>query len=221
MPFASCFAAIVLLLDTSASVPDHLYVAQRDGTASAFETPRLVRAIEENGGIAVMVMEFGYVALVRMEWTVLRHRGDAATLAAAFRSLQRSGRNGNTAIGHAIARAHEELDAVPCKAQFRVIDVSTDGEETTPRTPARLARDAAAEAGITINAIAFPPQLGDSAGDAVATYLADAELWLRQNVANGFVRVATEQEGFAEAFRNKLIHELTELRASVGHFSAW
>lgn len=214
MTFATCFAAIVLLLDTSASVSDRLYAAQRDGTAAAFETPRLVQAIEDHGGIAVMVVEFGFVALVRLEWTLVRRAVDAAAFASAVRSLQRSGRNGNTAIGHALARAQEELRSVPCRPEFQIIDISTDGEESMPRMPVRQVRESAVAAEIVVNAIVFPSSVGADTTTETAVRLVEAEAWLRENVATGFVRVAVEEDGFVEAFRNKLVHELTELRPS-------
>jgi hypothetical protein len=215
MAGVTCLAAIVLLLDTSASVPERLYVAQRDGTASAFETPALQRTIETRGPVAAMVIEFGYVALVRLGWTILRDRDDAMRFAAAFRALDRSGRNGNTAIGHAIAQARGEFDSVPCRPEFRLIDISTDGAETTPRVPAAAARDAALQAGIVINAIAFPPDLGDAPAEAAAEHLQEAEDWLRAHVATGFVRVANDVEGFAAAFRSKVVQELAALPAAA------
>ncbi|PWS35132.1 hypothetical protein DFH01_22730 [Falsiroseomonas bella] len=212
MASPDCLAAIVLLLDTSASVSDRLYVAQRDGTASAFETSQVTRAIEEQGAVAAMVMEFAFVALVRLEWTLLRDRADATRFAARFRALQRSDRTGNTAVGHAVASAMRELSFAPCAPQARLIDISTDGIETTPRLPAAKAREAALAEDVTINAILFPPPRGDMTEAEAAAGLAEAEAWLRSHVATGFVRVATEEEGFALAFQRKAVTELTAIR---------
>jgi hypothetical protein len=38
---------------------------------------------------------------------------------------------------------------------------------------------------------------------------------LRENVATGFVRAAVEESEFLEAFRNKLVFELTALHSAV------
>jgi hypothetical protein len=216
MTTSTCLAAIVLLIDASGSISNQTYAAQRDGTASAFETPQIVRAIEASGGIAVQVTEFEFVARVQIDWTILRSAEDASRLATAFHALERSGSIGNTAIGHAIAHAHRELSTAPCLPEFRLIDIATDGEETTPRIPARQARDAAAADGIIINAIAFASGYADdgSGRDGVEE-LAAAERWLRENVATGFVRVAADAEGFVEAFRNKLVEEVSMLRQSA------
>jgi hypothetical protein len=215
MTAATCLAALVLLIDTSGSVPDHLYAAQRDGTALAFETPQLVRAMEQDGGMAVMVADFASRAMVRLGWTVIRNASEAGHFAVAIRALERSGRHDITAIGRAIADAHRELAAAPCLPQFRVIDISTDGQETISLTPAREARDAAAAEGVIINAIAFGPRSGELTGFDSASLLTDTELWLRENVATGFVRVAVEESEFLEAFRNKLVTEVTALHSGT------
>jgi hypothetical protein len=215
MTAATCLAALVLLIDTSGSVPNHLYAAQRDGTASAFETPQLARAIDQGGGIAVMVADFDSSAMVRLGWTMIRTATEASRFAAAYRALERSGRVDSTAIGRAIADAHQKLAAAPCLPQFRLIDISTDGQETVSRFPARDARDAAAADGIIINAIAFGPRSGEIAGLDLVSLLAETEAWLRENVATGFVRVAVEEDGFLEAFRNKLVLELTALHSAM------
>ncbi|MGG5886070.1 DUF1194 domain-containing protein [Falsiroseomonas sp. HC035] len=210
MQAATCPAAIVLLIDASASVPDRMYLAQRDGTAAAFEDPRLTRRLKTSGPLAVLVAEFAFVPLVRLEWTVVRDAEDARRFAADFRGLRRSGWNGNTAIGHALAFAVQELVASPCAAGLRIIDISTDGVETNPRVPARDARDSAAAEGIVVNAIAFPTGLVEGADDR-DKLLAEAARWLRENVATGFVRVADRPAGFLEAFREKVVFEIAQL----------
>jgi hypothetical protein len=210
MQAATCPAAIVLLIDASASVPDRMYFAQRDGTAAAFEDHRLTRRLEAAGPLSVLVADFAFVPLVRLEWTVVRDARDARRFAAELRSLRRSGWNGNTAIGQAVAFAVQELAASPCAPGSRIIDVSTDGAETNPRVPAWEARDAASAEGIVVNAIAFPTGVADST-DARATQLAEAEHWLRESVATGFVRVADDPAGFLEAFREKVVVEITQL----------
>lgn len=209
MDAASCWVAIVLLIDASASVSDRLYSAQRDGTAAAFEDSRLMRGLEAAGPLAVLVADFGFLPLVRLEWTLIRQESEARQFAADVRALRRSGWNGNTAIGRAVAFAVQELAAPPCTPGFRIIDISTDGEETDSRVTAKDARDAAAAEGITVNAIAFPPAVADSA-DARAAHLAEAERWLREHVATGFVRVANDPAAILQAFRDKVVFEITQ-----------
>ncbi|MGK7865629.1 DUF1194 domain-containing protein [Falsiroseomonas sp. E2-1-a20] len=210
---ATCLAALVLLIDTSGSVPDHLYAAQRDGTALAFETPQLFRAMEQDGGVAVTVADFSVSTLVRLRWTMIRNATEAGRFAAAFRTLERSGRHDTTAIGRAVADAHRESATVPCLPQLKVIDISTDGQETISLVQAREARDAAAAEGIIINAVAFGPRSGEFSAIDSASLLTETASWLRENVATGFVRIAVEEDGFLEAFRNKLVTEVTALHS--------
>jgi hypothetical protein len=207
----ACLVAIVLLIDVSGSVRDEMYAAQRDGTAAAFEDPRLLRAIEASDGVAVLVAQFDTVAATRLGWTLLRDGAASHAFARDLRAIGRLDRHRPTAIGRAIAHAAEALAEAPCEPFARVIDISTDGHETDPHPPAWEARDAAAAEGIVINAIAFEPFDGLGRGEAwVGMALAETEAWLRENVATGFVRVATNAAGFHEAFRVKVVFEITQ-----------
>ncbi|MGG5823164.1 DUF1194 domain-containing protein [Falsiroseomonas sp. HW251] len=210
MTALSCLAAIVLLMDVSGSVPDRLYVAQRDGAAGAFADRRLLQAIEAQG-VAVLVAEFDTTVTTRLGWQLLRDADQARDFAEALRALRRSSRDRPTSIGRAIAHAAAALRDAPCVAFRRVIDVATDGFETDRSLPASIARDDAAAEGIVINAIAFfgpddamIEQLSTEAG------LAEAEAWLRENVATGFVHAADGLPDFDTAFRRKVVLEITE-----------
>lgn len=212
MPLAPCLVAIVLLMDASGSVPDPLYTAQRDGAAAAFEDQRLHRTLERSDGLAVLVADFDAQARTRLAWTLIRNRDDAAAFAAALRGIRRLGRSGVTAVGRALAHANAELAEAPCAPANRMVDISTDGIETDSRLPAAAMRDAAADAGTVINAIAFlDPVLTASAEFGADEILAESEAWLRDNVATGFVRTARGAQGFEESFRAKVIFEVTGL----------
>ncbi len=209
---ASCFVAIVLLLDVSGSVSNRVYAAQRDGVAAAFEDSRLVRTIERSDGIAVLMADFDAVPRTRLGWTLIRGGAEARAFAAALREVQRRGGSATTAIGRAILHAHEELGQPPCVPGTRLIDVSTDGFETDVRIPARAARDAAVADGVVINAIAFLDPASVASPDLpVDEMLEEAAAWLRENVATGFVRVARGPAAFEDAFRAKVIFEVTGL----------
>jgi hypothetical protein len=214
MPASPCLAAIVLLIDMSASVSHGMYAAQRDGAAAAFEDPQLIRTIEASDGVAVLMADFDNVSVTRLPWTVVRDAASARRLAGAMRAVERSSGVGSTAIGRAIAHAQDALSAPPCAPGLRLIDISTDGMENNARPPAREARDAAAAEGIVINAIAFlDPNVATVAELPGEEMLAEAEAWLRAHVATGFVRVARQQDGFRNAFRSKVVFELTQQAA--------
>ncbi|MGG5823166.1 DUF1194 domain-containing protein [Falsiroseomonas sp. HW251] len=216
MTLPACLVAIVLLIDASGSVPDPLYAAQRDGPASAFEDPRLIRTLERSDGIAVLLADFDAQARTRVPWTLIRTRDDAAAFATAVRAIRRTGRSGVTAVGRALAHANAVLAEAPCTPANRMVDISTDGIETDSRLPAPFMRDAAADAGTVINAIAFlDPALAASPEFGADEILAESEAWLRDHVATGFVRIARGAQGFEESFRAKVIVEVTSLEPPI------
>ena len=131
----------------------------------------------------------------------------ATCLAAAFGSAvvraPRSFQSWN-AIGDAIEHSTTLLDACPCEATRRIIDVSGDGPDMRSLTPAPIARDAAVAKGITINALAIivrVPRIG----------LTDA---YARDVIGGpaaFVVPVRDREKFVEAIRTKLVLEIAML----------
>jgi len=213
----ACFAAIVLLMDVSGSVSDAAFQAQRDGTASAFEDPQVLRVIEASGGIAVQVSQFDIASDTRLGWRMIPDGAAARDFAASLRAMPRRTRGNPTAIGRALNHAHAALAEAPCLPTTRVIDISTDGYETDARPPARHARDAAALEGVVINAIAFSSYDGVRQGeDWIHVVQQETQDWLSENVATGFVRVANDPAGFHEAFRSKVVFEITRLDTN-GH----
>jgi len=209
----ACFVAIVLLIDISGSVSENAFRAQRDGTASAFEDPGLLRAIETSDGVAVMVMQFDADTYVSVGWRLIADRQAARGFAQELRAMTRLARVRPTAIGRALTHAQAALSEAPCVPSARLIDIATDGYETDQRIPARMARAVAAEDGVVINAIAFNAFDGLAHGeDWVGLVLRETEDWLRDNVATGFVRVANDPAGFHDAVRSKVVLEITRLR---------
>jgi hypothetical protein len=72
MPLPACLAALVLLMDSSGSVSEAHFRAQREGTAAAFEHHDVVAGLEASDGIAVMVVDFAQVPTTRLPWTMVR-----------------------------------------------------------------------------------------------------------------------------------------------------
>ncbi len=193
MSLPACAAALVLLLDASASIEDSDWNLQREATAEAFASDPVLRVVE-TAGVAVMTMAFAEFAEPSLGWQVLRTREDAAAYATALRGIERPLERFGTAIGTAIREATLALEEPPCEADFKVIDVATDGRNTTGWRPAQM-RDLAYAADIRINGIG----VGGEAG---------AEL--RENVVtnNGFVIETNNWQGFAAGMRRKLTWEI-------------
>jgi hypothetical protein len=193
----ACEVALVLAMDVSGSVEDDEYALQRDGTAAAFRSPEIGRAIERSsGGVAVTAMEWAYSATTTAPWTILRTAEDARAFADALGATRRSG-DGATFTGGALHHAQRALDRAPCAALREIVDISTDGESNDTF---EAQRDSMIERGATVNVLAVP--------DERRLWLPD---WLRQNIVTpgGFLIEAQGYEAFGPAIRKKLSIELT------------
>lgn len=191
-----CALALVLMLDSSGSVPDTAWQAQVEAHADALADPAIGRLFAD-GGAAVLVVGYDDAPRPLIGWTMLEGSADAAAFARRLAGLPRPG-SGMTRTGRAIAFAIEELRRAPCAPDRRVIDLVTDGPGDDDAA-LRAARDAAAEADIAINAL------------AVVTYPGlDAPGWLRENAVTpgGFVVAADGWEDVARALRRKLTWEV-------------
>lgn len=187
-----CAVALVLLLDASGSIGASAWAAQVAGHASAVESPEVTRHIER-GPIAVKAVAFADVNIPLTPWHVLRTRADAQGYALALRTSLRP-MSGGTLIGHAIRDALRFLEAVPCDADERVIDLVSDGEADARE--ASPARDQAHAAGVRINALGVGP--------------ASAAAWLREHAVTpgGFAMQVEDWDGFARAMVRKLSLEV-------------
>ena len=204
----ACLAAIVFLVDASASVADRQFAMQRDGTAAAFEDRRVIRVIEASDGVAALVVEFGYGARMRLGWRMVRTESEAQEFAAALRGMRREDRSGVTAIGYALDFAREAMRSAPCQPRLSVIDVSTDGVESITRLSPTEARDAASADGIEVNVILFSSSHVPLPETEAREALDLSEQWLRTSIATGFIRIAPDEESYPEAFRAKLLTEI-------------
>jgi Ca-activated chloride channel family protein len=195
----ACDIALVLAMDVSGSVDADEYELQRDGTAAAFRSPEIARAVERADGVAVIALEWSAWAQTTVPWTILRTAEDAAAFADALGATRRSG-DGATFTGGALHHATRALDRAPCVALREIVDISTDGESNDTF---EAQRDSMIERGATVNVLAVP--------DERRLWLPD---WLRQNIVTpgGFLIEAHGYEAFGPAIRKKLSIELTMLR---------
>lgn len=192
-----CALALVLMLDSSGSVPDADWQAQIEAHADALADPAIGRLFAVGGEAAVMVKAFDDAPRPMVGWTMVGSAADAAALARQIAALPRPG-SGMTHTGAAIGFALDALRRAPCVPDRRVIDLVTDGPGDDR---ARLA-EARAEAEameVRIN------------GLAVITYPGiDALAWLREEVATpgSFVMAADGWQDVARAMRRKLTAEI-------------
>ena len=214
-PAAAVDLALVLLTDVSKSMDSGEHQLVKDGYRTAFADPEVIAAIVGNrGGVAVAYVEFSgadEVVMVR-GWEVLTDAPSARTFGEAVASAPRSSA-GNTALAGALRQAMWMLQEAEFGSARLVIDVASDHPTDGGRSAS--ARDAAVEAGITINALPIIDDRPLGTFDGHMTYM-DWRMehiteFYRQNVIGGpgsSVIEARSFEAFGEALKRKLLLEL-------------
>jgi hypothetical protein len=191
----NCALALVLLLDASASIPSDEWSRQVEAHAEALEHPAVQSAMRATGVVYVRVGQFSAGARAMTPWRRIVD-GHAYALARELRGAERMEATG-TALGEAVETAHRWLDQRE-DCDRRVIDVLTDGEAAV--VPVERARDAAAAAGIQVNAL----------GVQAHGYAGDPAEWLRQHVItpDGFAVFARDWRAVGGALRAKMVREI-------------
>ncbi len=203
--------ALVFAVDVSGSVNTERYELQRAGIAGIFVDDRIEQFLTD--GLAVVIMEWSDGNTVVVPWTILRTPGDALALARRIGETTRSP-GFSTELSLAMLAAADLLDACPCEAATRIIDVSGDGPNNGPvSTP--LARDQVVARGIRVNGLPI-----------VTPFEPDLAKWYDANVIGGagaFLEVAIGFDDFARAMRRKFQLEIagakpppTRLSATMG-----
>ena len=183
--------AIVFAVDVSGSVNDARYELQRAGIATIFADEGIEHLIE--GGLAVALIEWSDQPTVVVPWTILRTVADAHRLAARLNTVERVP-GFSTALSLALLASADLLDACPCAALNRVIDVSGDGPNNGPMSTT-IARDQVVARNIRINGLPIVTE-----GEP------DLAPWYAANVIGGpgaFMEIAQGFEDFARAMRRK------------------
>jgi hypothetical protein len=194
--------ALVLLIDVSGSIDNTEYDLQKEGVATAFRDPAVVKAIwnQPYGRMAVAVVEWSDSATVVIPWTIVEDEASSAQFAAMMDDVARTSR-GSTALGTAIAFAIDLFDSCGCDAARRVIDVSGDGVNNSGALSSSAGRDRAVERGVVINGL---PITGDSSDAGLYEHY-DTEV---KGGQGAFIIEAKGFEDFARAIRQKLVLEI-------------
>ena len=212
--------ALVLLTDVSRSIDDSEFELEKHGYVSAFNE-QVMTAIKGGaaGRIAVAYVEFAGADQVRtvVDWAIISDgpsaRGFTDALAAAPRSFY-----GRTAIGSGIDQAARMLANPAMHGARLVIDVAGDGIANAGRFITD-ARDAAVDAGITINGLTIINDHPVSYTYAHTQPPGGLTQWYRENVIGGpggFVLEVHDFQSFGEAMARKLISEIAGLLTHRG-----
>jgi hypothetical protein len=203
---------LVLVTDVSRSIDDSEFDLEKHGYADAFTEPHVLAAIKGGvaGAIAVSYIEFAGSAEVKtvLDWTVIRDeasgRAFVSRLLAAPRSFY-----GRTSISAGIDLAMKSLANSGFESRHRVIDVCGDGTNNSGAEVTEL-RDAAVEAGITINGLTI---INEHPASNFAHLQPPGGLtkYYRDNVTGGpgsFVLEIHDFHTFGTAMTRKLINEI-------------
>jgi Protein of unknown function (DUF1194) len=205
--------ALVLVTDVSRSIDDSEYTLEKQGYATAFANPAVLRAIQNGllGRIGVAYIEFAgddQVKLV-LDWTIIRDAASAQKFADRLTNAPRT-YHGRTAISAGIDLATQALAESGLNATRRVIDVCGDGTNNAGRDIA-TARDDAIRAGIVINGLAIINDHPATWSYAHVQPPGGLPLYYRQNVTGGdgsFVMEVHDFHIFGEAMTRKLVSEI-------------
>ena len=205
--------ALALVTDVSRSIDDTEFALEKQGYATAFTSPAVIKAIKGGflGKIAVAYIEFageGETSTL-IDWTLIRDEASARAFAERLTAAQRSFR-GRTAISSGIDLAVQVLTESGHNATRRVIDVCGDGTNNAGRE-ITAARDDAVRAGITINGLAIINDHPISWTFAHVQPPGGLPHYYRENVTGGpgsFVLEIHDFNTFGEAMTRKLVTEI-------------
>jgi hypothetical protein len=199
--------ALVLAVDSSASVSPGEYLLQQQGIAAAFRNDAVLNAMAQAGRVAVSVVFWGSdnQPKPQSDWMLIDGPGAAETFAQVVEAMPRQV-SGDTGLGAGLMAAIGKFGVLEQCSLRKIVNVSGDGEETRATRGTRraalppAARDLAEAMQVEINALAIV------AGSRNLTAYFEA------NVITGpdaFVMEANDFAAFADALRRKLVREIS------------
>jgi hypothetical protein len=206
---------LVIATDVSRSINDDEAQLQREGTAEAFLSNEVVRAIQSGalGRIAVAMIDFSSPEYDRvvLDWTVISNKQTAAAFAERIRTSPRTpGRR--TSISSALELGSLLIQGSDgdIQATRKVIDVSGDGPNNDGNSM-QEAHDKTVAQGIIVNGL---PVMDDNANG----YYPDLDKYYAGCVVGGrgsFVVVVRSFKDFGAAMRHKLILEVSQDESQI------
>ena len=201
---------LVLLADASGSIDFNETMFQRQGYADALTDPRVLSAIDLSayGRIAVTYVEWaahgGHDIVV--PWTIIENAETAQPFADQLIAAPKRA-FGRNAIGSALMLGTALIETNDIDGWRKVIDFSGDSANNWGGPTIAEGRQAALDAGITINGLPLACR-----ACARASASADLERLYETRIIGGrgaFVITAKDGESLADAIRRKLILEIS------------
>lgn len=196
--------AIVFLVDVSGSMNPNEVRTARQAHAHALVSADVLSAVRDGeiGRIAVAYVEFGQVAVTRIDWTTIETPSNAEDLANQITALSPDIPHtftAATAVGTGLLEADRLMGTAPSSLRL-VVDIVGDGI-SMEGPPVELGREALLSRGVTINAM---PVLMDNPDRNLAE-------WYAENVAGGpghFTMPIAGIDALPMALRSKIVQEL-------------
>jgi hypothetical protein len=199
-------------VDSSPSIELSEARLQRQGFATAFRTPEVIRAIRAGalGKIAVAYVDWSADPFTRVivSWRVIQDEATANAFADTLLRTQLTFGNG-TSISGALEMAALMLDTNTLRGTRRTIDISGDGPNNRGR-PVIDARNDVVAKGITINGL--PIITGEYGVGDWGIYFLEIDKYYANCVIGGRGSFALPARGFADfasAVRRKLVLEIS------------
>jgi hypothetical protein len=198
--------ALVLALDSSASVTFEEFNLMAGGLAAALRDPVVAAALiggPRGASLGALLLFSGVGAQdVVVDWTRMADAAQVQAFADAVDAAPRLTRPGLTALGDGLAACEDLLGLLPAPAARRMVDVAGDGRANDGLAPDDV-RDRMAAAGITINGLCV---LHEEA-DLLAYYQAHVI-----GGAGAFALPCADYQAFAAAMARKLVQEIAVAR---------
>jgi hypothetical protein len=206
---------LVIATDVSRSIDYQEGLLQREGTAEAFESVEVVKAIQSGalGRIAVAMIDFSSPQFDRvvLNWQIIEDQASASAFAEKVRKSPRTpGQRTSVSSALELGSLLIEGSSKDIVAPRRVIDVSGDGPNNDGN-PMSEAHEKTIKQGIVVNGL---PIMDESANG----YYRGLDKYYAGCVAGGrgaFVVVVRSFKDFGAAMRRKLILEVSQNETQI------
>ncbi len=213
-----CRQALALGLDVSGSVDAREYRLQLDGLASALGARSIKNALFAMPSAPIHIMVYEWSGDLRphilLDWTAVRSEEDLDDIQTQLRSTQRRHASPGTALGQAMVKGFEFLQARDfCWKQ--TLDISGDGKSNLGPDPISV-KPLFEQNGITLNALVIGAD-APGLGDLRQAEIGELSAYFNANVIvgeNAFVQAALDYANYEEAMTRKLEKELEGLVVS-------
>jgi hypothetical protein len=206
---------LVLATDVSGSIDNDELRIEREGTASAFLDPEVIKAIQSGslGRIAVAMLDFSspeYDKVV-IDWQIIHDKASANAFSQAILDTPRTpGRRTSVSSALELGSLLLEGSEKDIVATRKAIDVSGDGPNNDGN-PMTETHEKTMAQGIVVNGL---PIMDDSGNG----YFPDLDKYYAACVAGGrgsFVVVVHNFKDFGAAMRHKLILEISQNESQI------